>query len=131
MIRGGTAGSGDSGREDGMFARKIAFTFKLERIDDAVKLFRTSVIPGARKQRGFRGACFLTDRKTGKAIAITFWRNEADARANEENLFFQNQLLKFVPYFSGPPIREGFDVSVHCLETRPKAKSGRAHKTKN
>ena len=113
-----------------MFARKMILPFKPECIDDAIRLFRTSVVPGAKKQKGFRGACLLTDRTTGKGIAVTFWRSEADARANEENLFFQNQLVMFVPYFSGPPIREGFEVSVHCMDTRPKAKARRASKIK-
>jgi hypothetical protein len=111
-----------------MFARKMTFFFKPENIDDAVKLFRTSVIPGARKEKGFRGACLMTDRPTGKGIAVTFWRNEADARANEENLFFQEQLVKFLPYFAGPPIREGFEVSVHCMETQLKRKSSKKPK---
>ena len=113
-----------------MFARKIDFLFKPENIDEAIKLFRTSVIPGARKQKGFRGACLLTDRPTGKSVAVTFWRNEADARANEENLFFQGQLVKFIPYFAGPPIREGFEVSVHFLETRPPSRSRQKPKRK-
>jgi len=114
-----------------MFARRMAFTFKLECIDDAVKLFRTSVIPGAKKQKGFRGACLMTDRKTGKATAVTFWQAEADALANEENLFFQNQLVKFMPYFAGPPIREGYSVSVHQFGGGPRAKRrGPGKKTK-
>jgi len=101
-----------------MFARRMLFSFKVECVDDAVALFRTSVIPGARKQRGFRGGGFLTDRKTGKAIAVTFWRNEKDALANEDNRFFQNQLEAFIPYFAGPPIREGYEVSLHRFERR-------------
>lgn len=114
-----------------MFARRMAFSFKLECIDDAVKLFRTSVIPGARKQRGFRGACFLTERKTGKALAVTFWRSEKDALANEENLFFQNQLVKFIPYFALPPIREGYEVSIHHFGalSRPKSRKKTTRRT--
>jgi heme-degrading monooxygenase HmoA len=99
-----------------MYARMMALFIRPERLDDAIRLFRTSVVPGARKQKGFRGACMLTDRQAGKCVAVTFWRNEADARANEENLFFQGQLVKFLPFFSGPPIREGFEVSLHLLE---------------
>lgn len=105
-----------------MFARMMTLSLQPESIEAAVKLFRTSVIPGARKQRGFRGACFLLDRPAGKGVAVTFWRNEADARANEENLFFQEQLVKFLPYFARPPIREEFEVSIHYLETQLKPK---------
>lgn len=100
-----------------MYARMTTLQIKLEYLDDAVRLFQRSVIPGARKQKGFRGACFLTDRPAGKGIAVTFWRSEKDAQANEENLFYQEQLVKFLVFFAGPPIREGFEVDVHGLET--------------
>ena len=49
-------------------------------------------------------------------MALTFWDNEAAARANEENRYYQEQLVKFLQYFSGPPIREGFTVNVHAMK---------------
>jgi heme-degrading monooxygenase HmoA len=112
-----------------MFARMTILQLKPETIDSAVRLFRTSVIPGAKEQRGYRGACFLVDRGAGKGIAVTFWRTEKDALANEQNLFYQEQLVKFLGFFSGPPIREGYTVAVHALdepvEKRSPAKGNR------
>jgi hypothetical protein len=87
------------------------------------------VVPEAKKQKGYRGACFLIDRKLGKGISVTFWRNEGDAVANEENRYYQEQLVKFLSMFAGPPIREGYEVSVHSMEattkTYPQRKSTR------
>ena len=99
-----------------MFARMTILQVQPENSDTAIKLFRRSVVPEARKQKGYRGSCLLTDAKSGKAIVVTFWRREADAVANETSRYYQEQLVKFLQYFSGPPMREGFMVSVHDLE---------------
>lgn len=112
-----------------MFARMTLLPFKPENVDDAVRLFQTSVIPEAKKQKGFRGSCFLIDRIGGKARAVTFWASEKDAVANEESLFYQEQLVKFLSYFSGDPIREGYEVVVHNFE-EPAPKSKKPAKPK-
>lgn len=103
-----------------MFARMTVLQVVPENSDDAIKLFRRSVVPEAKKQKGYRGACLLTDAKSGKAIVVTFWRREADAAANEESRYYQEQLVKFLQYFSGPPIREGYTVSVHAIGPSPR-----------
>ena len=88
--------------------------------------------PSARKQKGFRGACLLIDRPDGKGIAVTFWRTEKDARSNEENRYYQEQLVKFLTFFAAPPIREGFTVEIYGLETpgAPRAAKIKAPRTK-
>lgn len=105
-----------------MFARMTILQVVPENSDDAIKLFRRSVVPEAKKQKGYRGACLLTDAKSGKAIVVTFWRREADAAANEESRYYQEQLVKFLQYFSGPPIREGYAVNVHSLGAQSPSK---------
>jgi hypothetical protein len=32
--------------------------------------------------------------------------------ATEHSAFFQEQIVKFMPFFTSPPIREGFEVVV-------------------
>jgi heme-degrading monooxygenase HmoA len=94
----------------------------LDDIDKAIDLFRRSVIPEAKKQKGYRGACLLTDRTTGKGYSVTFWRNEADAVANEESCFYQEQIVKALQFYSVPPIREGYTVSVHSVGPQPRTR---------
>lgn len=93
-----------------MFARLLRMQIKPESIDEATKLFSGSVIPKCGSQKGFQGAIFLADRNSGRCIPITFWETEADALATEENRFFQEQLVKFMGFFTAPPIREGYEV---------------------
>jgi heme-degrading monooxygenase HmoA len=103
-----------------MFARMTILQVVPENSDKAIKLFRRSVVPEAKKQKGYQGACLLTDVKSGKGIAVTFWRNEANAAANEESRYYQEQLVKFLQYFSGPPICESYTVSVHAMPPSPR-----------
>jgi heme-degrading monooxygenase HmoA len=112
-----------------MFARITILQVKPDSIDRAINLFRTSVVPEVKKQRGYRGASLLVDRKAGKGMAMTFWRTEKDALANERSLFYQEQLVKFLGYFSGPPIREGYAVSVQTMSL-PAPKTSRRIKPK-
>jgi heme-degrading monooxygenase HmoA len=108
-----------------MFARMTVMPIRPDRLDDAIRIYRKSVIPEAKRQAGFRGACLLTDRQAGKGIAVTFWKDEKTAVANEESCYYQEQLVKFISLFAGPPIREGYEVNVHCFETQAAPKSRR------
>ncbi len=95
-----------------MFARLLRMQTKIERIDEAAKLFEESVIPLCKDKKGYKGAYFLTDRKTGTSIPITLWESEKDMLATESSHFFQEQLVKFMGFFKAPPIRETFEVIV-------------------
>ena len=95
-----------------MFARLLRIKTKIERIDEAAKLFEESVIPLLKNQKGYKGAYFLTDRKTGVSVAITLWENEEDMLATESSHFFQEQLVRFMTFFKAPPIREAYEVVV-------------------
>ncbi len=95
-----------------MFARLLRIKTRIGRIDDAAKLFEESVIPLLKNQKGYKGAYFLTDRKTGESIPITLWENEEDMLATESSHFFQEQLVKFMTFFKAPPIREAYEVIV-------------------
>ena len=104
-----------------MYARMTILQVKLENIDDAIRVFRTSIVPEAKKQKGYRGACLLIDRAAGQGRAVTFWRSEKDALANEDNRYYQEQLVKVLSYLSGPMMRESYEVVVHAMsEPEPK-----------
>jgi heme-degrading monooxygenase HmoA len=100
----------------GLFARVTSFVLVKGRVNDAIRLYEQSVLPAAQSQKGFRGTLFLVDRASGKTQVITFWESEADAAANEANLYYQEQLAKFLPLYVTPPFREGYELG---LEVRP------------
>jgi heme-degrading monooxygenase HmoA len=98
-----------------MFARMTFLQVKPETIDEGIRIFRTSVFPAAKRQRGFRGACLLVDRGAGKGVTVTFWRSRKELNASEENRHYQDQLLKGLHLYVGPPIREDYEVTIHNL----------------
>ncbi len=95
-----------------MFARLTLVQVGSDKLDETIKIFREGVIPAAKSQRGYRGAYLLTDRKTGKGVSISLWDSEEDAIANEQSGYYQEQVSKFKDFFTAPPVREGYEVSI-------------------
>lgn len=93
-----------------MFVRILRIQTKIDRIDEASKLFEESVIPLCKDKKGYKGAYFLTDRKTGNSIPLTMWESEEDMLATERSRFFQEQVIKFLSFFKTSPIREAYEV---------------------
>ena len=93
-----------------MFARLTIVQTKADKMDEAVKVAKESVIPAAKSQKGFVGAHLLTE-PNGKGVFITFWKTAEDAIANETSGYYQQQLAKFKDLFAAPPVHEGYNVA--------------------
>ena len=52
-----------------------------DKMDETIGIYRDSVLPFAKQQKGCQGVYMLTDRNTGKGISITLWDTEADMTA--------------------------------------------------
>jgi hypothetical protein len=55
-----------------------------ERVDDATRESRETILPRARELAGWNGILSLADRKTGRAVLITLWDSTESMRASEE-----------------------------------------------
>lgn len=53
-----------------MFARVTTIEGSPERIDESIRLFKETVVPGVSKIKGFKGSYFLVDGKTGKQMGV-------------------------------------------------------------
>lgn len=93
-----------------MFARTTTMQLKIAFIDDALKVYKNSIVPAAQSQKGIIELNLLLDRNSGKAVSIAIWESEEDAKANEESHYYQEQLIKLLSYYAYPPIKEGFEV---------------------
>jgi len=96
-----------------MFARLTSTQVKEDKMDEAVKVTRDSVLPAAKSQKGFRGAYLLSQPK-GKAIMISLWETEEDAVTGEKSGYYQEQLAKFKDMFAAPPTHEGYELSLRA-----------------
>ena len=98
-----------------MFARLTILRISPDRIDEFAKRFKEGVIPAAKSQKGYHGARVFMNRKTGNGVAITLWKSEEDAVANEKNRYYQEQVAKFITFYKTPPIREGYEVVIRDI----------------
>ena len=80
-------------------------------IDDAVELFRTSVVPALHEQAGYEGVYVLLT-PDGQALVLTFWDSEeaADAGLKGSRSFYSEQVEKFMTLYNAPPGRETYQV---------------------
>jgi heme-degrading monooxygenase HmoA len=85
-------------------------------LDEAIGVFRDSVVEALRQQDGYEGAMVLVSPQ-GQALALTLWRDDEAANAGLEGgrSFYAEQLEKFVTIYRAPPGRETYDVVVDDL----------------
>jgi heme-degrading monooxygenase HmoA len=95
-----------------MYARATLALINIDKIEQFRKIYEESVVPAAKKQKGFRGISLMVNLKTGEGMSISYWDNEEDALANEKSRYYQEQVAKFIPFYKRQPIREGYEILV-------------------
>jgi heme-degrading monooxygenase HmoA len=89
-------------------------------IDDAVELYKESVVPELQQQQGYEGVYVLANPQ-GKLLTMTFWESEDAAEAGVSSGYYAAQIEKFVTYFRAPAGRETYEVA---LAEAPSVTSG-------
>lgn len=95
-----------------MYARVTVAAAQSGKLDELIKVMRDSVLPAAKKQKGFKGSLFLTDRNTGKGISIGLWNTEADMTADDSGGRYRERLAKVAPLLAGQPTTEKYEVAI-------------------
>ena len=98
-----------------MYARITIIQLLPGKTDEAIAIYRDSVAPAAKQQKGFKGVYLLADRKMGKTISIAFWETEADMKASESSDYYKQQFAKLAPFDATRPAL--VDYNVNLLET--------------
>ena len=76
-----------------------------DKMDEVIRTYRDVTVPDRRAQKGFKGGYILTNRDTGKVIALALWETEADMMAATPP--------GAVDAVTGePPVRETYEVSI-------------------
>jgi quinol monooxygenase YgiN len=101
-------------RSRAMFARHVTLHIQPDKLNEAIRIYRESVVPASRLEKGCRHMELFTDAKTGKCVSISYWLTEADQQASEANGYLQQQLDKFAALMVGQPVRESYTVSVRA-----------------
>ena len=67
-----------------MHARVTTLDMDPSKVDEVRDRLEGEDVPEFKKLDGFKGMTLLTDRQTGKTIAVTFWESEDALRQSEE-----------------------------------------------
>jgi len=94
-----------------MHARVILGKVRHGKQEEAEKIYRESVEPVAKKQKGFVRVLLLTDPDTSKFISITIWASEDDMLAGESSGYLKEQMDKITSLFVGPLTIQHYVVS--------------------
>ncbi len=95
-----------------MHVRAATVHIQPGKTQEAIDLYKDSVIPAAKAQKGFQGAYLMTDASSGKALSITIWESESDMLAGESSGgYYQQQIEKFASLMAGAPALEHYELS--------------------
>ena len=72
-----------------MHVRAVTVQIQPGKMQEAIDVYKDSVVPAAKAQKGFQGAYLMTDASSGKGLSITFWDSEADMEAVESIWYYQ------------------------------------------
>jgi heme-degrading monooxygenase HmoA len=81
------------------------------RMDEAVELYRESVLPALESRAGYEG-CYVLTTPEGKALVLTFWETEEAAEIGLATGFYAEQVAKFVTFYAAAPGRETYEVAI-------------------
>lgn len=95
-----------------MYARVTSAQIDPKNIEKLKTIYEESVVPAAKKLKGFRGISLMINLETGDGLSIGYWNSEEDCIATEKNLFYQEQVAKFIPFYVKHPIRDGYEVLI-------------------
>lgn len=93
-----------------MYARTVTAQAQPGKVEEAMSIYRNSIVPAAKEQKGFKGAFFLVDNATGKSVSLTLWDTEADMQAAEASGFLREQIAKLGATLATAPVSEHFEV---------------------
>lgn len=94
-----------------MYAQVVRVQLQSGKADEAVSIFRESVLPVAQQQQGFRHAYLLIDREADRGMGVSLWETEADVAALASSGFYQEQMAKLADVIAAPPEREVYEVA--------------------
>ena len=89
-----------------MYARVTTLQVQPDKIDETIGIVRDLTVPNAKQQPGFAGLLLLTDRATGKSLAVSLWETEAALTRSEAGGYYRDQTTKLVRLLTRPPARQ-------------------------
>ena len=94
-----------------MYARTVTAQAQPGKVEEAISIYRNSIVPTSKEQKGFKGGFFVVDNATGKGVSLTLWETEADMQAAEASGYLREQIAKLGATLATAPVSEHFEVA--------------------
>ena len=94
-----------------MWARTATGQVLPGKMDDFIKVYKEVQQPIMEKAQGIQSVRLLTDTSTNKAVAVSVWATESDARASVTATTAQDVANRFEGLVAGVPTFEYYEVS--------------------
>jgi hypothetical protein len=94
-----------------MYARVTTLQFYPEKMEEGVQIAREMAVPDIQQQQGLKSFVALKDDSTGKAMLITLFETEAEARAGLSSGFVSQQAAKIATHLVQAPTVEFYEVA--------------------
>jgi len=96
-----------------MHVRATTITIQPGKMQEMIDIFKNSVVPAQKAQKGYQGGYLMTDANSNKALGISVWESEADMMASESSSgYLQEQVAKIGNLISGTPDFVHYELSV-------------------
>ncbi len=95
-----------------MYASVLSGQVKQDRLDDAVSIYKKSILPAMKEQTGFQGSILLGNPDSHQFIAISIWETKIDMLSGEASAHLQAQLHKIRPFLVRPLANAHYVVNV-------------------
>ena len=82
------------------------------KMDDFIKVYKEVQQPIMEKAQGIQSVRLLTDTSTNKAVAVSIWATESDAKASGDARSVEDVVKRFEGVLVGAPTFEYYEVSV-------------------
>ena len=105
-------GQGSRSVEGGVYAQVTTFQVEPGKLDEFAGRVRETLEPAVAQQRGYRGGLLLTDRATGKVLAVSLWETDADLQAAEPAGGYRDVLGLLLGVVPGSEVQETYEVSM-------------------
>jgi len=95
-----------------MFARIVEMTSDPNRRDKTNEIFRNSVLPALKQQKGFEGAIQCMNQQ-GEGVAVSLWESQEEEALSAGEQIYLEQISKFREVFTKPQVRHTGEVRAH------------------
>ncbi len=95
-----------------MYSPVLRVTIQPGKMDEAIAIFKDSVLPVIHGSSGLQVGRMLIDRAGNKIMAVSFWDSQADEAGLQSSGAYQEQVAKLAALFAGPPEVEVYEEAV-------------------